>query len=151
MERLIRGRSSSGTVCQLQKGTVANSTPLGPFLSPAFPPFFPAKTLCGPDPFPPRHRTRLLSLYKHEVRFPADGSSRLQRPLFQTRGRGGWRERAFCDAAFVVLSAKVIPRSTVPSFPLSPLSLSVSPLRRPPSPFSGELIGDGCGRCSIGN
>lgn len=58
----------------------------------AFPPFFPVKTLCGPDPFPPRHRTRLLSLYKHEVRFPADGSSRLQRPLFQTWGWGGWGE-----------------------------------------------------------
>lgn len=116
---------------------MANSTPSG--LSPAlfsFFFFFPVKTLCGPDPFPPRHRTRLLSLYKHEVRFPADGSSRLQRPLFQTSGRGGG-EGGGGWAPFVTrLSSSSYPRKSylVPRSYLS-LSLPLS-LPLPPSSFS---------------
>lgn len=62
---------------------------------------------------------------------------------------------------FVTRLSSSYPRKSylVPRFYLS-LSLSLSlysrlslpsPPPRPPSPFSGELIGDGCGRCSIGN
>lgn len=60
-----------------------SSTNPHPF--PRFSSFSRAKTLRfasqRPDPFPPRHRTRLLSLYKLEVRFSADSCSRLQRAL----------------------------------------------------------------------
>lgn len=55
---------------------------------------------------------------------------------------------------FVTRLSSSYPRKSylVPRFHLSLSLLSVSRLLpRPPSPFSGELIGDGCGRCSIGN
>lgn len=97
------------------------------------PVLFSAKTLWfasqRPDPFPPRHRTRLLSLYKLEVRF----SARWLQSITKTALRG---PGSFVPLLLVVLSAKVVPpvppgaRRTAPS-------ASVSLLLR-------ELIGDRC-------